>query len=307
MPILTNPYLFIRPPELSALSSLPKFGQTTDPAHLAAALSVTRLCTLWTPDPRLDDGPALVARIRGAWGHRLAAMAASGRGEAQSARAAFFPDKACGPDPRTAAPPYRIAAATTPQGFDVTLALIGFSARWREVAFDALIHALNGPPGLALDWQGSRAACLRLIAADWTRSEGIAVPPAPNRVALDFATPLRIGPGDALGTTFGDVVVGLADRGAQISRWTGLGFVPRLSHWRDVAKSLRFESSALRPVVWDSYSSVNGRDRAAGYLGRLVIVAPDRDLMALLAAGTILGAGRSPAKGCGRYSLAPAI
>ena len=280
--------------------------ETADPARLAAALAVTRLRTLWRPDPRLDDGLALVARIRGAWGNRLIAMARAGDPSAAAALAAFFPDKHSAPGFGGTAPPYRIAAATTAQGFDVTLALIGFAGSFRAAAFDALIAALQGPPGLALDWQGDRAARLRLITADWTRSEGVPVPPPPARIALEFATPLRIGPGDALGTSFGDVIVGLADRGAQVERWTGLRFTPRLSHWRDVAKALRFDTSGLRPVVWDSFSSRNGRDRAAGYLGRLVIATPDADIMALLAAGTVLSAGRNPAKGCGRFVLAPA-
>ena len=275
---------------------------TDDPATLAAALCVTRLDTLWQDDLRLDDGPALAARIRGAWGWRLADLA--GDPEADAARAAFFPDKLA-PGQGTA-PPYRIAAARDGRGLHVTLALIGFAGRWRDTAFDALIAALADPPGLALTERDRRPARLRLIAARWTRSEGVPVPPAPARVALDFATPLRIGPKDALGTAFGDVVVGLADRGAQIARWTGLPFDPRLSHWRDLAKALRFDTGGLRPVVWDQFSSASGHDRAAGYLGRLVIRLPSAPLMALLAAGTVLHAGRSPAKGCGRYTLCPA-
>lgn len=71
----------------------------------------------------------------------------------------------------------------------------------------------------------------------------------------------------------------------------------------DRAKALRYDTKGLKPVVWESWSSRNGRDDAAGYLGRLVIAGADAPVMALLAAGTILHAGRSPAKGCGRYSL----
>ncbi len=202
------------------VATIPASLESADPARLAAALTVTRICTLWTPDPKLDDGPALAARIRGAWGSRLVAMAAQGNAAAGAALAAFFPDKQATPGFGGTAPPYRIAAATTAQGFDVTLALIGFAGRFRAPAFDALIAALQGPPGLALDWGSERAARLHLISADWTRCEGVPPPPPPARVALDFATPLRIGPSDALGTSFGDIIVGLADRGAQVEPWT---------------------------------------------------------------------------------------
>ena len=129
------------------------------------------------------------------------------------------------------------------------------------------------------------------------------MPPSCRKVALDFATPLRIGPDDALGTRFENVIVGLAERAGQTGPWIGIAFEPRLSHWRDVAKNLRYGTPGLRPVVWDMYSSRNGRDRAAGYLGRLEIEDPPPTVMALLAAGTVLHAGRSPSKGCGRYDL----
>lgn len=287
------------------LPSDPAVHAIADPADLVAALTVTRLDTVWSDDPRLQDGPDLPARLRGAWGAALVRRAAAGDVEAATARALFFPDKLAGPGFAGAAPPYRLAVERSGGTLLVALLLIGFAGRWREVAFDALIEALAEPPGLWLDRAGERMARLRLLQADWTRREGVAVPDTPARVMLDFVTPLRIGPSDALGTAFGDVIVGLADRAARIGPWLGLTFSPRLSHWRDIAKTVRFDARGLRPVMWDMHSTQNGRDRAAGYIGPLRLTVASPELMALLAAGTVLHAGRSPAKGCGRYELLP--
>lgn len=111
-------------------------------------------------------------------------------------------------EPRAAVPQ---AAARDGPGLHVTLVLIA---------------ALSDPPGLGLTARDRHPARGGLVSARWTRSEGVPVPPAPARVALDFATPLRIGPKHALGTAFGNVVVGPADRGAQIARWSGLAPTP---------------------------------------------------------------------------------
>ena len=285
--------------------SLPEAShpESDAPGLLAAALSVTRLDTLWAADPRLEDGPGLPARLRGAWGQRLRLHAAEGSDEAAQALELFFPEKTAAPGFGGAPPPYRFAAAQGPAGVSVTLALIGFAGRWRQAAFDALIAALSEPPGLALRDRSGPSARLRLLRADWTRTEGIRPLPPGDRVVLEFATPLRIGPRDALGTRFSDVLVGLAERGRDIGPWIGLRFCPDLSAWRDRAKQLRYDTKGLKPVVWESWSSRNGRDNAAGYLGRLVIAGADEAAMALLAAGTVLHAGRSPGKGCGRYHL----
>lgn len=272
-----------------------------DPADLAAALSVTRLDLTFAPDLRLTDDPALPARIRGAWGQRLRQMSEDGHAEAATARAWFFPDKIMGGG--SATPPYRIACALRPDGLHLSLLLIGFAARWREVAFDALIAALTEPPGLVPDDRAHAPIMLTLTSADWTRSEGVLIPDPAPMVVLEFQTPLRLGPVGVLGTRFSDVIVGLADRAADTAPWIGMAYRPDLGQWRDRAKALRYHSSDLRPVVWDSFSSHSGRDRAAGYLGRLRIAGADGDVMALLALGTVLHAGGMPSKGCGRYQL----
>jgi len=279
---------------------------TDDPAVFAAALTLTRLDTVWTDDPRLDDGPALPVRIRGAWGWHLA-RAAADNAEAAAARQAFFPDKSSAPGFGGATPPYRIAVRRSGGHLHVTLALIGFAGRWRAIAFDMFVNALTAPPGLALDYRSGTPARLRLLDARWTRSEGVPLPMPFIKIALDFATPLRIGPKGVLGTSFDNIIVGLAERAAQTGSWIGLDFKPCLSQWRDVARTLRFDTSGLKPVVWDTFSTVNGHARAAGYLGRLAIASPSAPVLALLAVGLVLHAGSSPAKGCGRYTLAPAV
>lgn len=274
---------------------------TQDPATLAAALSVTRLDLTFAPDARLTDDPALPARIRGAWGRQLVQMAAANQPEAETARLWFFPDKVTGGGSET--PPYRIACAVQPDGMHLSLLLIGFAARLRAVAFDAMIAALTGAPGLVPDDRGHPPVILSLTSADWTRTEGVLIPPPAPQMVLDFQTPLRLGAVGVLGTRFSDVVVGLAQRAARTAPWVGMAYHPDLGQWRDRAKSLRYLSSDLRPVVWDSFSSHSGRDRAAGYLGRLRIIGADEEALALLALGTVLHAGGMPSKGCGRYLL----
>lgn len=275
---------------------------TDDPAVLAACLPVTRLMLVFAADARLDTGLDLIARIRGAWGHALRRAAAY---DADSARALalFFPDKS-GPSGH-APPPYRIWADATPDALHLTLCLIGFAGRWRQAGFDAMIAALTEAPGLRLDYRHERHMQLPLLSADWTRSESVEVPPAAGVAVLYLKTPLRLGAAGVLGTSFDNILVGIAERAAQTSPWLGLRFAPNLSAWRDRARALGYRCDGLRAVVWDTYSSVNGRDRAAGYMGRLEMTGADDNVMALLAVGTVLHAGGGPSKGYGRYDLLP--
>lgn len=267
---------------------------------IADCLAVTRLDLLLAHDARLDGGLDLLSRVRGAWGHALRRLAPL-ESDADRALALFFPDKSG----RTgiASPPYRFAAHATADGLQLSLLLLGFAGRWRQVAFDALIAALTEPPGLRGEAGHDRYLQLRLLTADWTRSEGVEVPPLAPVAVLQLHTPLRLGARGVLGTSFDDILVGLAERTAAMSPWIGIGFTPDLSAWRDRARSLNYRVGGLQPVVWDTWSSVNGRDRAAGYLGRLEITGADEDVLALLALGTVLHAGGSPSKGYGRYEL----
>jgi hypothetical protein len=278
----------------------PDIPPTDEPADLAACLSVTRLTLRLARDPRLDTGHDLIARVRGAWGHALR-RAASTDPDADRARALFFHDKS-GPSGH-APPPYRFSVTATPDNLEIVLSLIGFAGRWRQAAFDSLIDALTAPPGLRLSYGQHRESPLCLLAADWSRTEGVQVPIPARVVTLHLCTPLRLGSRGVLGTSFDDVLVGLAERAALTSPWLGLRFAPNLSAWRDRARALGYRCGGLQPVVWDTWSSVNGHDRASGYLGQLEITGADEDVMALLAAGTVLHAGGGPSKGYGRYDL----
>lgn len=276
---------------------------TARPDDFAGMLTVTRLDLSLAADPRLEIGFDLVARLRGAWGHSLRRAALAGDAGSARARELFFPDKTGAAGHAT--PPYRIAARTDRNRLRVTLALIGFAGCWRDAAFDSMVAALTAEPGLRLDHRSGRHAPLRLLSADWTRTEGIDLPPLARHLILDFQTPLCIGPSGVLGTSFDDILVGLAERAAITARWIGLQFEPRLSWWRDRARALNYDCGGLKPVVWDMYSSVNGRVKAAGYAGRLVVSGADDEVLALLATGTVLHAGGAPSKGFGRYDLCP--
>lgn len=282
---------------------VPTTAEPLNASMLAELLTVTRIDSHWRHDPRLDVGSALCARIRGAWGRRLSALAEDDQ-EAAAAWGTFFPDKSEGDTAFGAAPPYRIAASVQQDGdLQVSLKLIGFSGRWRRVAFDSLIEALSTYPGLRLAFGNPLMANLKLLDATWTRTEGVAVPVQPTALVLDFKTPLRIGSEKALSTDFGDILVGLAQRAQAISPWIGLNYNPDLSRWRDIAKSTRFDGSEMQVTAWETWSTANGRDRAIGYIGRLRVVTPSDEVTALLAAGTVLHAGSMPSKGYGRYEL----
>lgn len=278
-------------------------AQTDDADALAQLLTVTRLDTIWQHDPRLDTGPSLCARIRGAWGRRLRTSAQS-EVEATRAWAAFFPDKTNDTVRFGAAPPYRIAAWTDSEfNLNVSLRLIGFSGQWRRSAFDSLLAALAEPPGLRLAFGNPLMTSLKLLDATWTRTEGVSVPVRPARLVFDFKTPLRIGSDTSLSTDFGNVIVSIAQRAQAISPWIGLAFSSDLSRWREVAKATVFQADGLEPVTWETWSTANGLDRAVGYAGRLVVAAPIDEVTALSAAGTVLHAGGRPSKGYGRYDL----
>lgn len=220
--------------------------------------------------------------------------------DAARARADFFPDKAG--LVRTGAPPYRIAVDTDGCLLRATLSLIGYADAHRRSAFDAFIAGLCGDDGIVFGVP-RRTLRFQMRDAQWTRIEGIELQMSGNIARLDLVTPLRIGTASALGTRFGDVIVGLARQVKEMARWTGVAVHADLSAWRDLANRTPIDSSGLHPVVWDSFSSINGRDRAAGYMGNLRFVAPTDGLWALLLIGEALHAGGAVAKGYGRYRL----
>jgi hypothetical protein len=280
------------------------------PSMLAPLVRVTRLTVELAPDPRLDNDPALAARIRGAFGHRLAAMARTG-GEALLAWKVLFSEKV-EPIQRGHAPaPFVIAADLLPgRRLAATLSLFGLADRWRDPVFDAFVAALSAAPGLTLTSPGKRSAPslrvpLSVVSIRWTRKEGADIPASSNRVRLCFATPVQFGQEGSLSENQAQIVVGLAERISMLAPIFGCRYETSLSDWRDRARKICFDASRFKPIRFSLWSSGGGRRMRYGWTGDLVVADADRELLALLAIGEHTGCGRDAAKGFGRYHLFP--
>ena len=286
------------------MSCLPISLQNTENSELlCCAISTTQLNLVWESDERLETGISFVSRLRGAWGRELASMADTSD-DAFLALSAFFPDKVYGKSRFGAPPPYRIVAwRGIDQTLNMQLKLIGFAGRWRRVAFDAFVNALASPPGLRVDYNSKIMTDLKLRRADWTRHEGVSIPESGGKLVLDFHTPLRIGADTVLSSNFGNVILSVAERAIALSPWLGLTYRADLSRLRDVANATNFNADEMQPATWETWSTANGRDKGAGYLGKLIIAAPTDEVIALLSAGTVLHAGGKPSKGFGHYQL----
>lgn len=279
------------------------------PSALAPLVRVTRLTVELAPDSRLEADPALAARIRGAFGHRLSAMAET-ENEARAAWRLLFSEKD-EPQARGHAPaPFVIAADLLPDGrLAATLSLFGVADRWRTPAFDAFIAALSSPPGLSLSPPSRRRPApakrspLSVLSVRWTRREGVDPPSRFNQLRLRFATPLQFGPDGHLSERHDDIVVGLAERVSLLAPLFGCRYLPRLGEWRDLARRTRIDTTRLKPERFLLWSSGGGARMRHGWTGDLVIVDPTPDMSALLAIGEQIGCGRDAAKGFGRYAL----
>ena len=278
---------------------------------LAPMLRITRLTALFAPDPRLSDDPALAARIRGAFGHRLATMAQDG-GAAQQSWTMLFAEKRK-PELRGHAPaPFTVAADILPKGaLAATLSLFGTADRWRDPAFDAFLGALTEPPGITLtpstpNMAGDiRQAPMHLLSSRWTRKEGVDLPPPANRLRMSFATPVQFGPADRLTQRFDDLIVSLAERVSLLAPAFGCDHAANLSAWRDLARRTHFDATSLQPARFRLWTSQGGMRQRLGWRGSLVVSDPTPEMAALLAIGAQVGCGRDAAKGFGRYVLYP--
>lgn len=265
----------------------------------------TRLTIELQPDPRLDPDCTLAARIRGAFGSRLAAEAER---DAQcfGAWEVLFPEKA-NPANRNHSPaPFVIAAdPSLDGGLLATLTLFGVADRWRDASFRAFIDALSSPPGLSLKPPSkiSMTVPLSVRSSRWTRNEGVQPPSRANQARISFATPVMFGPQDRLSERFGDIIVGLAERISHLAHYCGCRFDARLGFWREATNRMGFQTRGLRPVEFRLWSSGGGPRTCLGWIGDLLIADPDPEVLALLAIGQVTGCGRNAAKGFGRYHL----
>lgn len=265
----------------------------------------------------LARDPALVGRIRGAFGQRLI----------QAASAEAIAGRPCNFDPPSAfeavwrkqgrlAPGYEHSAPFV-IGIDphagalhVSLTVFGFATEWMPAIVETMTCALQHD----VDWAGET----RLFVPDiciagrsFYAQDGIDIAAEPAMaMALDFVSPLALTGADPR-IKPASLIIGLARRIAALARWQDLLLSdPAIDALCAGARLLSYDFEDFQEVRWRRGSKRQDRwIPMHGYLCRLIIsgenaVPPDLDLLIRLGATCHIGA--DVAFGCGRYEISVA-
>jgi len=258
------------------------------------------------------DHPALLTRIRGAWGRRLMASASpesvSGRACPWSPPCAldvFFREQVRGP--LGASPkPYVLHADRYGDDLLVRLRVIGFATEWIIGASEALMAVLSNLQAERVDWHDF--GCLpknRKIAGLGRRivTGGIeAVVPAPSSCRLEFHTPVDDESGNGIERPQG-VLYRLTRRAAAFAAWHDLDL---RCDWTTIDRSSRaldLDWRATRPASSERKSRHGERYTRPGLLGDLLMEGDLAETWPFLSIGELCGCGRGATSGMGRYRL----
>jgi hypothetical protein len=252
-----------------------------------------------------EGGAWFPAALRGAWGHRLAEMAAGDdSGQIALSFETFFRGLGEATPGRSFPAPFTIQVDEAGAAVKISLTLHGIADKWREPAFDAFVSALKS--GVAVRAMvRNRREPIQIFQADWSRSERIPVPSSTGPSWLRFHTPVRLGPRRALRAHWPDLILSLVDRLSHLCRWQGLTVDVNLSEWRGRAERMKFDDKGMRAETWDRRSGAQGGRQVPmmGLTGTLQLNAVPEVLLPLLAIGQHVHVGGHTALGLGRYEL----
>lgn len=274
-----------------------------------AAWRMARITVRCAGEGRLADHQGVGARIRGAWGHALAAGASP---EALVGGPCPWPAP-CAYDlffnthghltARLELPkPFVISLEAQGRDLVVMLTLFGIAADWAGEAADALVRALRG----GLDMGRDRRAALDPVRRDIAVSQGLPLPEPDRGTVLAFQTPLVLRQDQTAHADPASLITSLANRVSGLARWHGLCLdVPGPALAAEAAKlaaGARWDGPARQS--WMRGSQVQGRRMPVqGISGRLSLPPASPLVSALVIMGEHCHAGGRTTSGMGRYVL----
>lgn len=252
--------------------------------------------------------PNAPAKIRGAWGRRLAEGASARALEggpcdwpAPCAYDLFFNAQGRMAGRLEIPKPFVLDLDAVESDLVVSLTLFGIAADWAGEAADALVRGLRQ----GLDGVSGRQP-LRVAGREIVTANGLETADLSAGAILRFLSPVALRDGDRPHVDPGSLLKSIANRISGLALWQGYALTVDPS-------GLKTEAEALGALAEWRFSALPGwRRRSAtqerqipmrGALGELLLPAPSPDLAALLRVGAETHAGSRAALGMGRYRL----
>lgn len=276
---------------------------------LAEAWRMARIQIICPGAADLALDPNVPAKIRGAWGRKLAEGASE---EALAKRPCpwaapcaydlFFNSHGLLAGRLEIPKPFVLALDANGADLMVCLTLFGIAVDWAGEAADALVRALRG----GLDEAGNRRRTLIVAERQIEIASGIPVPDVSSGAMLAFMSPVALRSGDALHVRPASLIKSLGNRIGGLALWHGMaleldpaGFSAEAEHLGDRAD---WQIQAL--PVWRRGSRAQNRHIGmAGVIGTLTLPPLSSFFATLVALGAHTHAGSRAALGMGRYIL----
>lgn len=269
---------------------------------------MTRVLLLCPGAATVAGNPNLPAKIRGAWGRRLAEGASDGalaggpcNWPAPCAYDLFFNAQGRATSRLEIPKPFVLALDVAGHDLVVSLTLFGVAGDWAGEAADALVRALRE----GLDGGPERRA-LAVTSREIVAAQGLDAADLSAGALLRFLSPVALRQGKRLHVEPASLLKSIANRISGLALWQGsaLAIDPG---------ALKAETEALGEAAEWSFDSLpdwrrsskaqNRRFAMRGALGELLLSPPSRSLAVLLRLGAEVHAGSHAALGMGRYQL----
>lgn len=256
----------------------------------------------------LAHNPRAPGWVRGAWGEQLkqtaSAEAIAGQPctwQPPCSLDVFFRRQGHVTPGLEIAKPYTVGLAADDGDLIVELRVFGFATDWLESAADALVRALR---------QGIRApdGSQGLTVADRQTQvfEGLEIPPAAPRLALEFQTPLALRRDEPSAPLMPSLIASLGNRVSSLARWQDAAIAADWPAIKATAQALASHEQ-FEPYAGHDRSSARQQGRripVEGQRGTLRLAGDLDPLLPLLAIGQTCHAGSHAALGQGRYRIA---
>lgn len=284
-------------------------GRSTDIASLAANWRMAQVEVRCAGGGREAANPNTPAKLRGAWGRRLAEGASTQAlaggpcpWPAPCAYDVFFNAQGFVAGRLEIPKPYVIAVEDDSGDLVARLTMFGVAVDWAGEAADGLVRALRG----GLDIAGDRRMALEPAARSVGVAAGVAAPPFDAALRLAFATPLMLRQGNATHADPASLIKSLANRISGLALWHGAALAvdgPALAAAAEMLGA-RAEWTATIETEWRRGSRAQGRRMdLRGVTGTLSLPHAPAFVATLFAIGEHTHAGGRASLGMGRYAL----
>ena len=279
-------------------------------AHLASTWQMARIGVVCTRAADLARVPNTIARIRGAWGRKLAEGASV---EAVAKQPCPWPAPCAYDlffnsfgrvDGRIELPkPFVLSAEAAGGNLVVNLTLFGIASDWAGEAADALVRGLRH----GLDEAGNNRRPLDVIDRNIGVSSGLPVADMANGASLVFTSPVVVRSGEQLHVRPASLIKSLGNRLEGLARWHGMSIDLDPARFSQEAELLGHHAvwHIDDQPVWRRGSLAQKRRMdMAGVLGTLALPPLSPFMATLLSLGAYAHVGSRAALGMGHYRLA---